>query len=103
MSELIRLGYEERELDEYLAKLPIVRQKSLEVICKDATKIFAAVLIKQKALGTWTSERIGNYLFAQTLVLDVMNNISLQYPPSILYESIDSCPGLDDCFPGSFS
>ncbi|MCK9440702.1 MAG: hypothetical protein M0Q13_04690 [Methanothrix sp.] len=74
---MVRLGYEKRELDEYLTKHPNVRQKSLEVICKDATKIFAAVLIKQKALGTWTSERIGNYLFAQTLVLDVMNNMRI--------------------------
>jgi hypothetical protein len=98
MSELVRLGYEKGELDEYLAKLPNVRQKSLEVICKNATKIFAAVLIKKKALGTWTSERIGNYLFAQTLVLDVMNNISPQYPPSILYDPGRLSPSQTDEF-----
>lgn len=98
MSELIRLGYERRELDEYVAKLPIVRRKSLEAICKDATNIFAAVLTKHKALSTWTSERIGNYIFAQTLVLDVMNNISPQYPPSILYDPGRLSPSKTDEF-----
>lgn len=98
MSELFRLGYEKRELDEYIAMLPTVRRKSLEAICKDATKIFSAVLVKQKALSTWTSERIGNYLFAQTLVLDVMNNISPQYPPSILYDPGRLSPSKTDEF-----
>jgi|GEM_PF-2566224 len=86
MSELVQLGYEKVELDRYLEMLPIVRQKALEAICKDAAKIFAAILIKGKARETWTSERIGNYIFAQTLVSDVMNNIFPQYPPSILYD-----------------
>jgi len=98
MSQLIWLGYEKRELDEYVAKLPIVRRKSLEAICKDAANIFAAVLIKHKALSTWTSERIGNYLFAQTLILDIMNNISPQYPPLILYDPGRLSPSKTDEF-----
>jgi len=86
MSDLVKLGYEKSQLDRYIEKLPIVRRKAIEVICKDATKVFAAILIKKKAEDTWTSERIGNYVFAQTLVSNVMNNISPQYPPSILYD-----------------
>lgn len=86
MNDLIKFGYEKAQLDKYEERLPLVREKAFEVIYKDAEKVFAAVLIKKKAFDTWTSERIGNYVFAQTLVLDVMNNLSPRYLPSILYD-----------------
>jgi hypothetical protein len=35
---------------------------------------------------TWTPERLGNYVFADTLVRNVMNDISPSYLPSILYD-----------------
>jgi hypothetical protein len=86
MSDLVKRGYEDAQLDKYQERLPIVRKNALEAVCKDAANVFAAILDKKKAYDTWTSEKIGNYVFAQTLVSNIMNNISPQYPPSILFD-----------------
>jgi hypothetical protein len=85
-SDLIRWGYTPDELKKFEAYLPSIRDKANEIICNTVSGVFGAIIDKKKALDSWTPERIGNFVFAQTLLLDVMNNIPLQYPPAILYD-----------------
>ncbi len=86
-TDLIKKGYTPEQLNQYEEYLPDIRKKAIQIICEDAAGIFAAILDKESvAQPTWTNERIGNYIFAKTLFLDVMNNISPRYPPVILYD-----------------
>jgi hypothetical protein len=86
-SSLRRQGYTHEEINDYAEHLPALRKDAIEIICTDTSGIFAAVLDKNsRNKTTWTSERIGNYVFAQTLFLDIMNHISPRYPPSVLYD-----------------
>jgi hypothetical protein len=86
-SDLIQLGYTTDQLKKYERFLPSIRDKAIELICKDASGVFGAIIDKTKAYESWTSERIGNYVFAQTLLLDIMNYTSPRYSPSILYDN----------------
>jgi hypothetical protein len=85
-SDLIRQGYTIDQLSKYEIYLPAIREKALGIICEKGVGVFGCTLDKNKAFSTWTSERIGNYIFAQSLFLNVLNNISPRYPPSILYD-----------------
>jgi hypothetical protein len=85
-SDLIRRGYTPDQLKKYETYLPSVRDEANEIICKTVNGVFGAIVDKRKAADSWTPERLGNFVFAQTLLLDVMNKISLQYPPAILYD-----------------
>lgn len=97
-SDLIKQGYSIDELFKYEAYLPNIREKAIEVICEKSNGVFGATLDKKKAYSTWTSERIGNYIFAQSLLHDVMSNISTRYPPSILYDSGRLSPAKSESF-----
>ncbi|VVB65027.1 Uncharacterised protein [uncultured archaeon] len=85
-TDLILSGYKPDDLEKFEVFLPSIRAKAIKIICNAANGVFAAVIDKKMAKQTWTAERIGNFAFAQTLLLDVMNNISPQYPPAILYD-----------------
>ena len=85
-SDLIQWGYTPDQLKKYEGYLPSIRDKANEIICNRVNGVFGAIIDKKKAYNSWTPERIGNFVFAQTLLLDVMNNISPQYPPAILYD-----------------
>lgn len=85
-SDLIQWGYTLDQLKKYEAYLPSIREKANEIICSTVNGVFGAVIDKKMAVDSWTPERIGNFVFAQTLLLDVMNNISPQYPPAISYD-----------------
>jgi hypothetical protein len=85
-SDLIRRGYTPSQLDKFEFYLPSIRAKAIEIICDTVNGVFGAIIDKQKAVNTWTPERIGNFVFAHTLLLDVMNNISPQRLPVILYD-----------------
>jgi hypothetical protein len=85
-TDLIKQGYTYDQLDKYQDYLPAIREKAIEIVRERSTGVFGAVVDKKKAHNTWTPERLGNYVFAQTLFLDVMNSITPQYPPSILYD-----------------
>jgi hypothetical protein len=84
-SDLIQWGYTSDQLKKYEAYLPSIRDKANEIICKTVNGVFGAI-IKKKAYNSRTPETIGNFAFVQTLLFDVMNNISPQYSPTILYE-----------------
>ena len=85
-SDLIANGYTITQLQKYEKYLPEIREDAIEIICEKSKGVFGATLDKKKAFDTWTPERLGNYIFAQSLLRDVMNNISPRYPPSILYD-----------------
>jgi len=85
-NSLINKGYTPDQIQRYENELPSIRKKVIQHICNEATGVFGAILDKKKARDAWTSERIGNFIFAQTLVVNVMNQISPQYPVSILYD-----------------
>ncbi|MEM2097989.1 MAG: DUF3800 domain-containing protein [Methanothrix sp.] len=83
---LQQLDYSEEEVNKYVSNLPDVRQKAIDIIKKDAKMVFAAVLDKRQAYNSWTSERLGNFVFAQTLLINVMRGVNARYPPSVVYD-----------------
>lgn len=86
-SELIQQGYTVPDLDNvYNSQMPIIRSRVIGIICKYSDGVFAAVLDKRKAKPSWTSEELGNFVFAETLVVNVMNTLSPPNPPIVLYD-----------------
>jgi len=80
------LGYSEDEFDKYSRELPHVRKQAIDVINKNANMVFAAVLDKKRAYDSWNSERLGNFVFAQTLLINVMPDVSARYTPYVVYD-----------------
>jgi len=79
--------YTPEQLEKYKNFLPDIREKAIKIICDEATGVFGAILDKNSIKKpTWTSETITNYVFVNTLIDNVMSNISPQYRPSILYD-----------------
>jgi len=85
-TDLIQKGYNIADLEHYKTFLPSIRMNSINVVIREATGIFSAVVDKRKAASSWTAERLGNFVFAQTLIVSIMNNISPQNPPAILFD-----------------
>ncbi|MHA1431511.1 MAG: DUF3800 domain-containing protein [Candidatus Freyarchaeota archaeon] len=85
-TELIQKGYSRDDLKRFESYMPMVRSRSLNVICREACGVFAAVVDKKKTRSTWTPETLGNFVFAQTLIVNIMNQISPANPPAILYD-----------------
>jgi hypothetical protein len=85
-SDLIQEGYTVPQLDQYNAKMPLIRSRAISLIALHCTGVFAAVLDKRRAAITWTPERIGNFIFAQSLIVNVMNVVSPPNPPIIFYD-----------------
>lgn len=86
-TELIKLGYTPTQLNtQYMIHMPIIRTKAINIICKYGSGIFAAVIDKRKAKATWTTETLGNFVFAETVVSNIMNKLSLLNSPIILYD-----------------
>jgi len=85
-TDLIQQGYKKADIRHYEAFSPEVRTKSINVIRKEADGVFSAIIDKKKAARTWTTEELGNFTFAQTLIVNIMNSISPPNPPAILYD-----------------
>ena len=85
-SDLIQQGYSIKDLDAYNAHMPSIRTKALGLVTRYSDGVFSAVVDKRKALPTWTEERLGNYVFATSLVEDVVNPLSPPNPPATLYD-----------------
>jgi len=86
-SDLIKKGYDLDQLKKYETKLPLIREQAIEIICNEGSGVFGATLDKNsRKCDTWTTERIGNYIFAQTLIRNVMNNIQPRHTPVVLYD-----------------
>jgi len=85
-TDLIQVGYMPKQLDHYRALLSEVRSKAINEMIKSNVKTFAAVVDKRKARQTWTAERLGNFVFAQTLIVNILNALSLPISPLIIYD-----------------
>lgn len=85
-TDLIQQGYKIADIRQYEKFSPEVITKAIEIICKYANGVFAAIINKKKVKNTWTSEQLGNFTFAQTLIVNIMNKISPPNPPAILYD-----------------
>ncbi len=85
-TDLIQKGYTKAEVASYRAKLPLIRSKVIELIDQSGAKIFAAIVDKSKAKATWTQERLYNFAFANTIIINVMNAISPPNIPLIFYD-----------------
>jgi hypothetical protein len=86
-NELIQKGYTVPQLRSYETFMPYIRTKAINVICKESRGIFAAVVDKRKAYKSWTRERLSNFVFAQTLIVDVVNVIQPPSPPIVIYDA----------------
>lgn len=85
-TDLIQQGYSKDNIRKYETFSPEVRIKTINIICREATGVFAAIINKNKVKNTWIPEQIGNFAFAQTLIVNIMNKISPPSPPVILYD-----------------
>jgi hypothetical protein len=86
-SDLIKKGCDIDQLKKYKTKLPYIREQAIEIICNEGSGVLGATLDKNsRKRDTWTAEKIGNYIFAQTLIRDVMNNIQPRHTPVIIYD-----------------
>lgn len=86
-TELIKEGYTVAQLDrDYNTQMPLIRTHTLEIVNRYSDGVFAAVVDKRKAMQSWTSEKLGNFVFAETLIVNVMNVISPPEPPIIFYD-----------------
>lgn len=84
-----KFGYTRQQIeDEYSPQVPKIRAKTIEIINENCDGVFAAILDKTRAYpGHWTPERLGNFIFADSLVCDILPNLMLSHPPEIYYDS----------------
>lgn len=85
-TDLIQKGYTLQQLRGYEGFLPVIRTKAINIICKNATGIFVAVIDKKRAYSTWAPHEIYNFVFAETLIVNVLNVVSPPNPPAILFD-----------------
>ncbi len=83
---LAKHGYAKAQYSAYDANMPDIRERVLEILTAHTDGVFAAVVDKRGARDTWTPKRLGNYTFAQTLVLGVMREIGSDDRPTIIYD-----------------
>ena len=80
-------GYTQRDINRYVSNLPSIRNKSIDITIKSACAVFSSILRKSTIRRqTWTSETIGNFLFAQTLYVNILNRIRPPIPPTIIFD-----------------
>lgn len=87
-SELIQQGYTVNQLDnDYSIHSPKIRSHCLDLISNYSDGIFAAILDKHSiGAPTWTSEELGNFLLAETIIVNIMNVLNLSEPPLIYFD-----------------
>ena len=85
---LISQGHTPDQLDrEYEANMQYVRTRVLNVLVDHVDGVFAAIVNKRSVINQeWTPERLGNYVFAQTLLVNVMNKLRLTDLRNIVYD-----------------
>jgi hypothetical protein len=83
-----KVGYTYSKLDdEFSIHLPIIRTRALQLVRDLMDGIYIAVLNKKTVIhDTWTPNRLGNFIFADTLILNVLNQLSLPTIPTICYD-----------------
>ena len=85
---LKKLGYSEIEIKrDWEPHFDYVRSEAVDIITRRADGIFAGILDKRTIWkSTWTSERIGNYLFNKSLFENMLPKLNFVSPPEILYD-----------------
>ena len=83
---LINNGYTNTQCDAYVGNMPEIRKRVMGILVDHTDGVFAAVVDKRHAYDGWTPERLGNYTFAQTLMLGVMRKIKSDSQPAIIYD-----------------
>jgi hypothetical protein len=67
--------------------LPLVTRQTLNIINKYCNGIFISVLDKNtKKKETWTVETLGNFVIGQSLINNVIPELSLNIPPIIYFD-----------------
>jgi len=80
-------GYSNKEIRRYIKYLPQFRRKTIDIILNSSCGIYSAILKKDTIKKpTWTSERLGNFMFAQTLFLNILNTLKTSKPPTIIFD-----------------
>ncbi len=83
---MIKNGYTNAQFNAYITAMHDIRKQVLGILATHTNGVFAAVVDKHTAHSKWTSERLGNYTFAQTLLHGVMCEIRSHNPPTIIYD-----------------
>jgi hypothetical protein len=66
--------------------MPRIRSDGLRIIKDLADGVFAAVLDKTTIKNKWKQDELGNFIFAQSLFVNVMNTLSPPNPPVVYYD-----------------
>ncbi len=85
-TDLYQKGLKRKEIERFRGLMPLVRQKAIEAVTRSGARTFVTVVDKTKAYRTWTQEELYNFVFAQTLLVNVMNALSPPNPPLIVYD-----------------
>ena len=86
---LFKYNYSRSDLDSnYSIHMPEIRSVTLKLIHKYSDGVFAAILDKNSILekNTWTEEKLGNFIFAQTLIVNILNELKPTTLPIITYD-----------------
>ena len=85
-TDLFHKGYTDEELDRFEGHQHINRMKAIRILNESCSGVYAAICDKTKAVNGWTPERLGNYMFAQTLIVNVMSSIDPLYSPIVIFD-----------------
>ncbi|MFY9299643.1 MAG: DUF3800 domain-containing protein [Candidatus Nitrosotenuis sp.] len=87
-NSLKRFGYSDDEINaKWKPHYNFVRLKTSEIISNNVEGVFAGILDKRTVVKqTWTTERIGNYLFNQSLFYILLPKLGLSVGPSIIFD-----------------
>lgn len=84
-TDLLQTGYSEDELYRFEEHQPENRRRMIRVLNETCSGVYAAVCDKTKAFKGWTPERLGNFILAQTLVMNILPNIEVAHTPVIVF------------------
>jgi len=85
-TELFHKGYSKEMLDGFEEYQRSNREKAIRILNETCMGVYAAVCDKMKAVETWTPERLGNYIFAQTLTVNVLPQVNPSHPPLVVFD-----------------
>ena len=86
---LLQKGYTVQQLDDnYSIHMPEIRTKALQIVLKNCDGVFGAIVDKYavKPSDNWTPENLGNFVLAQSLIVNVLNAVSSTGLPIICYD-----------------
>jgi len=85
-TDLLDWGYSKKQVAEYDKFQPQNRNKIIKVLTDNCSGVYTAICNKTQAKDSWTGDRLGNYMFAQTLIVNVLPNIKSRNIPIVIYD-----------------